>query len=194
MGWKTLEKLLWIGYNNIMRNLKERKRHIIMTLSIFSVNFILDRLTKHIALEYLKGNDSIIFFNNIFALTYAENTGAFLGLGKNWNEHIKYFVFLIIPIIICIVGLLHLMTKETKNHRIIIVSCIIGGGIANLVDRLFNNFTVIDFMNFGIGRIRTGILNVADLSVTFGVIILIIVELFQNKKLVKNNDIRINGA
>ena len=46
-----------------------------------------------------------------------------------------------------------------------------------MVDRLFNDFKVIDFMNFGIGGLRTGILNAADLSVTFGVIVLFIFEI-----------------
>ena len=165
-----------------MKMIYERKKQIIMTLGVFFANYILDRLTKCIAVETLKGQEAIRFFNNIFVLTYAENTGAFLSLGRYWNIYIKYFVLLIIPIIICIIGLLYLMYKENKHYRIIIGSCIIGGGIGNLVDRLFNNFTVIDFMNFGIGNIRTGILNVADLSVTFGVIILIIFEFIFNKK------------
>ena len=158
-----------------------RKRQIIMALGIFLINYIIDRFTKYIAVEYLKGNGARSFFNNIFVLVYAENTGAFLSLGKNWNIYIKYFVLLIIPILVCIAGLLYLMIKEKKNYHIIICSCIIGGGIGNLVDRLFNGFTVIDFMNFGIGNIRTGILNVADISVTFGVILLIIFEMLQRK-------------
>ena len=166
-----------------MKLLIERKRQIIMALGIFLINYFLDRFTKYIAVEYLKGNESRSFFNNIFVLVYAENTGAFLSLGKNWNIYIKYVVLLIIPILICIAGLLYLMIKEKKNYRIIICSCIIGGGIGNLIDRLFNEFTVIDFMNFGIGNIRTGILNVADLSITFGVIILLIFEMIQKKRI-----------
>jgi len=176
-----------------MKILTERKREIILSLGIFFINYFFDRFTKHIAVEYLKGNEPISFFNNIFVLVYAENTGAFLSLGKNWNIYVKYAVLLIIPIFICITGLLYLMIKENKNYRIIICSCIIGGGIGNLVDRLFNEFTVIDFMNFGIGKIRTGILNVADISVTFGVIILIIFEMILNKKTTAYNDSSHNG-
>ena len=164
-----------------MKILIERKRQIIMSLGIFLINYVFDRFTKYIAVEYLKGNEARSFFN-IFVLVYAENTGAFLSLGKNWNIYIKYVVLLIIPIIICIAGLFYLMIKEKLNYRIIICSCIIGGGIGNLADRLFNEFTVIDFMNFGIGNIRTGILNTADISVTFGVILLIIFEMIQRKK------------
>ena len=61
---------------------------------------------------------------------------------------------------------------------------IIGGGLGNLIDRLSNDFRVVDFINFGIGNVRTGILNVADMSVTFGVIFLAIYSI--HKKGVEN--------
>jgi signal peptidase II len=164
-----------------MEHFEERKRYVILVLGIFFINYFLDRLTKFIAIKYLKGNDSIKLLNNMIILIFTENTGAFLSFGSKWNIYIKYFLLLIIPIVICIIILVYLVTKETKIYRIIIGSCIIGGGIGNLVDRLFNNFRVIDFMNFGIGNIRTGILNVADLSVTFGVIVLMIFEIIKKE-------------
>jgi signal peptidase II len=74
------------------------------------------------------------------------------------------------------------MLKEKRLYRIIILSCIIGGGMGNLCERLFNEFNVIDFMNFGIGAIRTGILNVADLSVTFGIVALLFFEIKTDKR------------
>jgi signal peptidase II len=166
-----------------MNIFRQRIKYIIMTLGIFCINYFMDRITKIIAVKYLNKHNPIVLLNNIIVLILAENTGAFLSLGKDWNIYIKYFVLVIIPIIICVCGLFYLMIKETKNYRIIIISCIIGGGIGNLVDRLLNGFKVIDFMNFGIGNIRTGILNVADLSVTFGAILLIIYETIKNKQL-----------
>ena len=69
------------------------------------------------------------------------------------------------------------MLKEEDTKRIIYLSCIIGGGLGNLADRLFNNFMVIDFLNFGVWNLRTGILNCADLSVTFGAILLLLDEI-----------------
>jgi signal peptidase II len=165
-----------------MNIFRQRIKYIAMTLGIFSINYFVDRITKIIAVKYLHEHNPIVLLNNMIVLILAENTGAFLSLGKDWNIYIKYFVLVIIPIIICIYGLFYLMFKETRNYRIIIMSCIIGGGIGNLVDRLLNGFKVIDFMNFGIGNIRTGILNVADLSVTFGAILLIVYETIKNKQ------------
>jgi signal peptidase II len=174
--WKAEGKMSLI---NIFR---QRIKYIAMTAGIFCINYLLDRVTKIIAVKYLDKHNPIVLLNNIIVLILAENNGAFLSMGKNWNIYIKYFALLIIPIIICVYGLFYLMFKETKNYRIILISCIIGGGIGNLIDRLLNGFKVIDFMNFGFGNIRTGILNTADLSVTFGAIILIIYEAIRNKK------------
>jgi signal peptidase II len=168
-----------------MKILHERRQFFPLVLGIFFLNYFFDRITKSMAIKYLREEMPINIFDNLIILVYAENTGAFLSLGENWNIYIKYTVLLIIPIIICIIALIYLMVNEIKLYRIIILSCIIGGGIGNLVDRLFNNFTVIDFMNFGIGKIRTGVLNAADLSVTFGVIILLIFEIIINDQRIK---------
>jgi signal peptidase II len=156
--------------------IKQRKKFISLVFVIFCINYFFDKLTKYIAITYLKGHEAIPLFNDTVIIKYAENTGAFLSLGSNWNIYVKYIVFLIIPIIICLTGVIYLIVKETKTHRIITGSCIIGGGIGNLTDRLFNEFKVIDFFNLGVGAIRTGILNMADLSVTFGVILLLFFE------------------
>ena len=50
--------------NNLMRNLKGRKRQVILSLCIFFLNYFLDRFTKYIAIVNLKGKESKEFFNN----------------------------------------------------------------------------------------------------------------------------------
>ena len=77
---------------------------------------------------------------------------------------------------------IYCLIKHLKKIRTILLITVVSGGIGNLVDRLLNDFSVIDFLNFGIGAIRTGILNVADLSITFGVIILIFYEIVEGKR------------
>jgi signal peptidase II len=154
----------------------ERKIPLLSTLGGIALNFSLDRFTKYLAVEHLKGRPPLRFFGDLAVITYAENSGAFLSLGSGWPPALKYFVLLVIPAVVCLGGGLYLVFREKRLSRIAVFSSIIGGGLGNLADRLFNNFTVIDFMNFGIGKLRTGILNTADLSVTFGVIILLILE------------------
>ena len=50
---------------------------------------------------------------------------------------------------------------------------IFGGGVSNLIDRVARGW-VIDFLNVGIGSLRTGIFNVADMALMLGVAIVLL--------------------
>jgi len=60
------------------------------------------------------------------------------------------------------------------------LTLILCGGIGNLIDRIFYQGMVIDMINFGIGNLRTGILNLADLAITFGGGLMIYYVLFND--------------
>jgi signal peptidase II len=159
----------------------KQKNNLILTLMILLSIYFADRTTKMLAINYLKGIEPISIFHNTIILKYTENSGAFLGLGSNWPDSLKYILLLIIPILVCLYGLYYCAFK-VKTRKLLIASVfIIGGGLGNLIDRLLNNFKVIDFINFGISSIRTGIVNVADMSVTFAVIFLIFDQLRTTK-------------
>ena len=160
---------------------------LLIFLTLF-INIFFDRVTKYLALTYMKGKQSISLLWNTVIISYVENTGAFLGLGSNWNVYIKYTVLLIIPIIICFIAIIFCLIRNIEKVKTIIIISIVAGGLSNLFDRLFNNFSVIDFLNFGIGNIRTGILNVADLSVTFGIILFILIEIKMDKNNINNKE------
>jgi signal peptidase II len=49
---------------------------------------------------------------------------------------------------------------------------ILAGGLGNLIDRVTNHGQVTDFLNLGIGSLRTGIFNVADVAITGGALLL----------------------
>lgn len=141
---------------------------------VLIINIVLDRLTKMAAQEYLKGEGHHYFLNKLVLIVYAENDGAFLSLFSNLIEPLKTILLIAFPVVILIGTLYYLYFDGSFSRweRFCIAS-IIGGGASNVFDRIVFG-SVIDFMNFGIGNLRTGILNVADLSVTFGAVFLII--------------------
>jgi signal peptidase II len=139
-------------------------------------NYAADRLSKIAAVELLGDGGIRSYFGGTVLLYLAENSGAFLSMGATWPTALKHLVLLIIPIGICLYGLFHCLFKESDRIRAFLIATIVGGGLGNLIDRLTNDFIVIDFLNFGIGSLRTGILNVADLSVTFGALALLAYE------------------
>ncbi len=158
-----------------------RKKQIILCIIVLSINFLLDRVTKIMAVNYLQGRETLSYFYDTVMLRYTENTGAFLSMGAGWPDWLKYILLLAIPILLCLYGLYYCAFKLTDKKLIIAFVCIVGGGLGNLVDRLIYDFHVVDFLNFGISSLRTGILNVADMSVTFAVIYLLVIQFKTDK-------------
>jgi signal peptidase II len=64
--------------------------------------------------------------------------------------------------------------KETGWLFILGFSFIAGGGFGNLIDRLFRDGRVSDFIIMGIGSVRTGVFNLADVSVLIGCLLLLV--------------------
>ena len=149
---------------------------------VFFINYIIDRITKLLAVKYLQGKD-YRFLGDLFRLTYIENEGAFLGMGSNLSDILQPLLLIILPLVFLVLGFLYCIYRENDKLAIIYLTSIIAGGVANIQDRIFNDGKVIDFLNFGIGpNFRTGILNTADMSITFGAILFVIYEFKRTKK------------
>ncbi|MGB4068079.1 MAG: signal peptidase II [Nitrospira sp.] len=133
-----------------------------------------DQLTKDVAHQYLALQPPQSWFYDTVRLQYAENTGAFLSLGGDLSEGLRVFLFQVFPAF-CLVALaMVLFAQPIPLSTAIAWSLVLSGGLGNLLDRIMNDGRVIDFMNLGIGSLRTGIFNVADICITIGVLLLII--------------------
>jgi signal peptidase II len=67
-----------------------------------------------------------------------------------------------------------LFATRLRPWRFTALALVAGGGISNLIDRLLNDGRVTDFLNVGIGALRTGIFNVADMAILLGALLLIL--------------------
>jgi signal peptidase II len=67
-----------------------------------------------------------------------------------------------------------LFARRLGPSRFIALGLVAGGGISNLIDRLFYDGRVTDFLNVGIGSFRTGIFNLADMAILAGGLLLIL--------------------
>jgi signal peptidase II len=128
-----------------------------------------DQGTKSIARQVLASPDARSYLGGSVRFELTENLGAFLGLGSDLPSEIRYLVLVLIT-----GGSLLLLLLFTVGSRDINwwqwlgLALIAGGGVANLVDRLQNNGAVIDFMQLGIGPLRTGVFNLADVAIVLG--------------------------
>lgn len=133
----------------------------------------LDQYTKLLAIEFLSGKDTCSYFYDVFRLSYAENSGAFLSLGSGLPKVLRYFIFSGL-VLVFLVGLaIHLMSNLRSHPNYLAgLSLILSGGISNLHDRIQYHGVVVDFMNIGVGSFRTGIFNVADIAILLGAILI----------------------
>ena len=69
-------------------------------------------------------------------------------------------------------------TKGIKKYSLLLI---LGGALGNVYDRIFSN-AVPDFIDFHIGNFHWFIFNIADVFISLGVLILILLEFIGSKK------------
>ena len=141
---------------------------------IFAV-VVADQVTKLFVVELLDRTASLDIIPGILRFTYTENTGMAFGMLGEKNQR---WVFMVVSVI-ALVGLLIYMWKAKLQSRWanMALSLIIGGGIGNMIDRVFNGSkifdgAVVDFIEAAF--IDFPVFNVADSAVCIGAALLII--------------------
>lgn len=134
-----------------------------------------DRVTKELAVAQLKSTPMRSFLGDTFRLTYAENPGAFLGLGGKMGGPLQFWI-LTVGVGVLLIGMCVMLVLNDKLNRMGTagLALLLGGGLSNWYDRLVNDGRVVDFLNMGIGPLRTGIFNIADVGIMVGAGMLVI--------------------
>jgi signal peptidase II len=101
-------------------------------------------------------------------LSLAENAGAFLGLGRSLSDAARRAIFVGAVGAALLAALVWLLrTRSLPLGRTLAAAFMIGGGLANLLDRLPDD-RVTDYILLSAGPLRTGIFNLADAAILAG--------------------------
>lgn len=147
-------------------------RQILVVLLIVGT-IACDRLTKHLAERYLPATGTHSYAGDTLRVRYVENAGGFLGLGSDLPSGAR-FVLLVVStgIVLAFCAVMLIRRRAGGLPEALAWALILAGGTSNLVDRVWRGGLVVDFLNVGVGPIRTGIFNVADMAITAGVVLL----------------------
>ena len=154
--------------------IKNLSRNIFIDLSIVSIIFILDRVSKIFVLNLNQNS----FSNEIYS-------SKFLNIRLFWNDGIAFGLFssnelnfynILTFIIIFVILVIFYMTTQNKGLKKYSLLMILGGALGNVFDRILYK-SVPDFIDFHIGEFHWFIFNVADIFITIGVIFMILTEL-----------------
>ena len=126
-----------------------------------------DRVTKGLAAAALAGRPARSLLGDALRLEYAENTGAFLGWGADLPPRVRLTVFALATLL----GLAVVTGLGRRLRHVPLalfgLALFAAGSLSNLADRVAYG-SVVDFLNVGVGPLRTGIFNVADVAILAG--------------------------
>lgn len=149
---------------------------LLISLLIVLGAVALDQATKWVVMSNMELGESVPFIKNVFHFTYIRNPGASFGSFSD-----SRWVFMVASTVM-IVGMIFYLVKYRPEKKLIYIptAMIIGGGIGNMIDRLFygesfGNGTVVDFLDFcAFPNLWYWIFNVADAFVCVGAAILFV--------------------
>lgn len=146
----------------------------IIAIIIGVVIAAIDQLIKLLVNTNLKPVGSVDVLGDVVKLTYVENRGVAFGMFQGMQWLFAVFTFVMLGAII------FLMFKRRPKSKFFYVSAalIIGGGIGNLIDRIFYGY-VIDYISLSF---FPPVCNFADYCITIGVFMLAIYMLFFTDK------------
>ena len=155
-----------------------KKKFFISSFFILLI-FLFDRVSKTYVIYF---NDKLLG-SKIFSSKY-------LNIDLIWNEGIAFGLFsfsqsnlynLITLIIVMIIFFILTLIIKSEGLERVSLSMVFGGALGNLYDRIMYK-AVPDFIDFHIRDLHWFIFNVADIFITLGVIMLILLELLKTKK------------
>lgn len=136
---------------------------------------ILDQWTKNQAVISLKDHAKVLI-NGVFELRYLENQGAAWGMFS--GARFFFVVFACLLSIVFAYIYFNMPTDSKYNWMKLVIVLFISGALGNMIDRVVNGF-VVDFFYFSL--IDFPVFNVADIYITCGAFLFVILILFYYK-------------
>lgn len=151
------------------------RSHHVLGLSLALLCVGCDLATKRVAESLLAGSSAISFLGDLVRFELASNAGAMLGWGSSLPAAAREVILIwLVPSVLLLLCVQFVRSADTTPGELLALALVAGGGLGNWVDRLMHDGLVTDFVSLGVGPVRTGIFNLADLAVMLGVGLLLV--------------------
>lgn len=149
-----------------------KKKSFIVAVITAAALLVIDQITKYLVVSHFSMGESIPLIPGIINLTYIHNRGAAFGVFQN-----QTIPFILITVFALVLGV-WVLYKRYFNNSIMdwAILLIISGGAGNLIDRVFRQGNVVDFIETAF--MEFPIFNIADCAVTVGAILMVIYLVF----------------
>lgn len=156
-------------------NLLKKYNYFILTVIVV----IADQLTKLWVVKTIKeGTVRFSFLKDFIWICHVRNSAIGFSIGSSLADSSKRVLFIALPLIVLVVLIIFLIkNQDFKSYQKVFVGGIIGGGIGNLIDRIFRVDWVVDFISVKVygflGYERWPTFNVADATIVVCTILLL---------------------
>ena len=155
---------------------------IVLVVAIAAAVVTADLVAKAVFERAFSDQPTLHLLGDTVRIGFVLNSGVFLSLGSALEPTTRFWLFVVgVGGVLAMLLGLTLRDPRFRKPEVVAVAAIVGGGIGNLIDRVQLG-AVRDFLNVGIGSLRTGIFNVADMAITFGGIALILIPLLRKRR------------
>ena len=150
-----------------MMDKNDKRLPFILTLAVV----LADQISKWLITVFIpEGGIGSSFFGGFLRIIHARNTAIAFSIGTSMPQALKLVLFSAVPLIVLGAIVIYLLRTDTLTGFQRWCACgIIGGGVGNLIDRIFRPLGVVDFIDvkfyglFGLDRWPT--FNVADAAI-----------------------------
>lgn len=165
------------------------RRHFLPFILTASI-VVADQVSKCLVVRFIEPfrltRDSVSVIGDFVTFIQTQNLGIAFSIGQTWPPVARRIVFIIIPLIVVVITCWYLIKgRDFTNLQRWALAGIIGGGLGNLVDRVFRIDGVVDFIlvnMYGfLGQRYFPVFNVADSSVTVCGILLVVSMVFARR-------------
>ncbi|MGE4452894.1 MAG: signal peptidase II [Sphaerochaeta sp.] len=164
---------------------KYSSRFIPLLLTLFIL--VSDQLSKAWVVATIPENTiGFRYLGDFLAIVHVRNTAIAFSMGDSFPVVVKILFFIIVPVLLVVSVCVVYFSKRihlTVFHRWVL-ALFLGGGIGNLIDRIFRSFRVVDFISVKVygflGFERWPTWNVADASLVISGILLAVSLLFEH--------------
>lgn len=148
------------------------KRHLGIVLWVLFLCVGCDHAVKHAAERVLADAGIVDWFGGVVRFQLVANPGAFLSLGAELPELARKLLLVgFVPLALLGAGIAMLRAADVTRAQALAFGLIAGGGLANWLDRVRGDGAVTDYVSIGVGWLRTGIFNVADVAIVAGLVV-----------------------
>ena len=158
-----------------------RRLQLLMLIGAIVATIGCDQVTKRMASSSLAGTSGRSYLGDTVRMTYVENPGGFLGLGDNLPPLARTIVFTGGTGLMLLGMAIVAIRERLRGAALLGMTLFVAGGVSNWADRVAHG-RVVDFLNVGIGPVRTGIFNVADVALMAGGLLFVVAEVIRFRR------------